>query len=243
MHQLPEQLRRERGARPVRSTLGLRRGFTLVELLVTISIITVLITIMVPSLRKAKGQAKGTLCKTNLRSIYLAQTIWLEDRKFFQPLNNEENDGKWQYNYLIYDGRDWKSNFGPLVRDQRLLHDVSLLYCPFQKSNFYKIDSDENPWWPKETFDSRAAYGRRHLVSGRALSQFRKNIALFSDVLHMPTVIRSGHKRGVNVIYLDGHVSWVQDPGILTNNDLGEPFDVFDNPVMDKIWRMLDRRP
>ena len=58
----------------------------------------------------------------------------------------------------------------------------------------------------------------------------------------MPMVIRSGHKRGVNAIYLDGHVTWVQDPGILTNNDLGEPFDVFDNPVMDKIWQALDQR-
>ena len=239
MYQLP---RRERGNRPVYCVLGRRRGFTLVELLVTISIITLLITILVPSLRKAKGQAKGTLCKTNLRSIYLAQTIWLEDHKFFQPLNNDKNDGKWQYNYLIYDGRDWKSNFGPLVRDQRLLHDVSLLYCPFQKSRFYSLNSKVNPWWPNELFDSRAAYGRRHLVSGKALSQFRKNIALYSDVLHMPEVIRSGHKRGVNVIYLDGHVTWVQDPGILTNNDLGEPFDVFDNPVMDMIWKTLDRR-
>ena len=242
MNELPEQPRQSRTRCPVRPARGTRRGFTLVELLVTVSIITLLISILVPSLRNAKSQAKGTLCKTNLRSIYLTQTIWLEDHKLFQPLNNEVDDGKWQYNYLIYDGRDWESNFGPLLRDQRLLHDVTLLYCPFQKSEFYTIDSDENPWWPKESFDTRAAYGRRHLLTGRGLSQFRGNIALFSDVLHMPTVIRSGHKKGVNAVYLDGHVSWVQDPGILTDNDLGEPFDVFDNPVMDEIWRALDRR-
>ena len=217
------------------------RAFTLIELLVVASIVALLITITVPSLRKARGAGKETVCKTNLRSIYLAQSLFLDVRKRFQRMNNEKDDGKWKYNYLIYDGRDWKHNFGPLVTDKSLLHEVRVLYCPFQKHEFHSFDTSENPWPPNDAFDSRASYGRRHLLTGRSLSDFRRNIALFADVLHMPKVIRSGHKWGVNAVYLDGHVSRVPDPGVFTANELGEPFDERDNPIVDAIWRAIDK--
>ncbi|MEE9296547.1 MAG: prepilin-type N-terminal cleavage/methylation domain-containing protein [Phycisphaerae bacterium] len=218
-----------------------RHGFTLIELLVVVSIVSLLVSIILPSLKGAKRQAKEAVCKTNLRSIHLAQTLLLEVRGKFPKLNNDENDGKWQYNYLIYDGRDWE-NLGPLITDKRLLHDPKLLYCPFQTDPFHSFNTSDNPWTPNRGSDTRASYGRRHLLTGWPLSHFRKNIAIFSDVTHMPKVIRSAHKKGVNAAFLDGHVSWVSDPGIFTDNDLGEPFDLFDNPIVEKIWLAIDRR-
>ncbi len=217
-------------------------AFTLIELLVVVAIMATLMSILLPSLKRAKAAARETICKTNLRSIYLAQSLWLDVASLFQPLNNEEDDGKWQYNYLINDGNDWKSNFGPLITDKGLLHDVKLLYCPFQKDPFHIQDSSDNPFPPNEGFDTRASYARRHLLSGRPLTDFRRNIAIFSDVIHLPKVIRSAHKKGVNSVFLDGHAVWVSDPGFFTNNELGEPFDELDNPIIDQIWRAIDAR-
>ena len=47
------------------------KGFTLVELLVVISIIAVLLAILIPSLNKAKEQAKKIVCQNNMRQIGL----------------------------------------------------------------------------------------------------------------------------------------------------------------------------
>ena len=61
------------------------KGFTLVELLVVIAIISVLLTILVPSLQYAKGQARHVVCLTNLRSLALGFSMYVteNDDKLF----------------------------------------------------------------------------------------------------------------------------------------------------------------
>jgi prepilin-type N-terminal cleavage/methylation domain-containing protein len=55
-----------------------RKGFTLVELLVVISIIALLLSILMPALAKTREQARCLVCKTNLRSYGLAGAMYLQ---------------------------------------------------------------------------------------------------------------------------------------------------------------------
>ncbi|HNQ24988.1 MAG TPA: prepilin-type N-terminal cleavage/methylation domain-containing protein [Phycisphaerae bacterium] len=56
-------------------------GFTLVELLVTIAVLTLLIGILLPSLSRANKQAKGVLCKTRLASLGHGIAMYTDDNK------------------------------------------------------------------------------------------------------------------------------------------------------------------
>jgi len=57
------------------------RGFTLVELLVVITIVAILVVMIMPAFSSAWQTAQLTRCKRNLNTLYTAYGVWRQDRE------------------------------------------------------------------------------------------------------------------------------------------------------------------
>ncbi|OHB44350.1 MAG: hypothetical protein A2Y13_09220 [Planctomycetes bacterium GWC2_45_44] len=62
-----------------------KAGFTLVELLVVISIIAILLAVLMPSLSKAREQARTVVCRSNQKQIILGANLWAKDNDDWCP--------------------------------------------------------------------------------------------------------------------------------------------------------------
>jgi prepilin-type N-terminal cleavage/methylation domain-containing protein/prepilin-type processing-associated H-X9-DG protein len=67
---------------------GLREGFTLIELLVVIAVIAILAAMVLPALNRAKVAADSAVCKSNLRQLTLAMTIYAQETGTYPYCNH-----------------------------------------------------------------------------------------------------------------------------------------------------------
>lgn len=77
-----------------------RRGFTLIELLVVIAIISILLTMLMPSITRARDEAKLMGCGNNLRQIMGASIVYAGANKGQLPSPNWHYDSEqigWLY--------------------------------------------------------------------------------------------------------------------------------------------------
>src|SRR5262245_36497922 len=67
-----------------------RAAFTLVELLVTVGIISILIGVLLPALARARASARAVACQNNLRQLITAVIVYANDSKGSLPFPNSE---------------------------------------------------------------------------------------------------------------------------------------------------------
>lgn len=65
-----------------------KKGFTLIELLVVVAIIALLISILLPSLSRARELAKRAVCASNLRGLGQGMYIYSNDNQEWFPVQN-----------------------------------------------------------------------------------------------------------------------------------------------------------
>lgn len=108
--------------RPHLTTTG--RGFTLIELLVGLGIIAILLAILLPSVGKARRQARLTNCASNLRQIVMAMNSYAARHNGIYPMVDMPGTGANMWDVPIFytdevlkEGVDLRTFYCPAVLD------------------------------------------------------------------------------------------------------------------------------
>ena len=80
-----------------------QKDFTLLELLVVVSVISVLMSLFLPALAKAIGNSRQSSCKNNLKQIGMAAYIYIQDYNEFTMPGKFANTGNYNHwaNYVF----------------------------------------------------------------------------------------------------------------------------------------------
>lgn len=174
-------------------------GFTLIELLVVIAIISLLVSILVPTLQKAKTFALRTQCASNLRNQGLAYSMYA----------SEENEGHFprispgDYAYWVFGSDGWK--VVPLVYP-KYAENGEIFLCPSnKKANIVWIECSSHMTTYIMNADGRAI-GQTKDASGNYMHGW-----IWDSSYHtwgLPGYW-GNHEDGINMMYTDLHITWI----------------------------------
>lgn len=123
-----------------------RKAFTLVELLVVISIIAMLMAVLLPSLNKARTQAKNVICCSNQKQIATAIHTYAasNDGKLFMRYDEDNYAIRWK-NATPY---SWPE-IGMMDLMMPYIQLIDVCYCPLSKSKPFLWDdgTHANDWF------------------------------------------------------------------------------------------------
>jgi type II secretory pathway pseudopilin PulG len=207
-----------------------RLAFTLVELLVVIGIIAELISILLPTLSRARDAANRVNCLSNLKQLHLATMEYSYKFKDRIPIGYVQ--GYRQMNYLIWSRHSKEFVlFGLLLESGVVGKDATsanaktpqILYCPSRVDDWNGYKTQINPWPPgiDPNQETRASYVCRPIIDwgyppsaknvGERFPKLTKmkSKAIFADACSDNDDLKASHKKGINVQYGHGGANWV----------------------------------
>ncbi|MBR6372162.1 MAG: prepilin-type N-terminal cleavage/methylation domain-containing protein [Victivallales bacterium] len=202
------------------------KRFTLIELLVVIAIIAVLAAMLLPALSKAREKARTISCASNLKTIGIAMTMYVQDNEDFFPLYNAAGGcDLWHNGIYHYAG------------------DINIVHCPSAPvKGFLELTGGYYKGWKSwygfnyyylHTTDNKVTRKMNQISNPSKIltmtDNYNKNDAqaqggaLVLKKLAAETVsaypIGRRHNEGANMVMVDGHVEWNKELIIYNTQD------------------------
>jgi len=166
-----------------------KTAFTLIELLVVIAIIAILAALLMPVFGRAKENARGTVCLSNLRQIGVGLQLYVQENNNRMPSMRDRS-------------LDTNSPVIPLPTVDVVLSNhvgnVHVFQCPSDKKGLFE--------------QTGASYGWNSLLNAQDADHLTILMMDFG-VAHTPVMfdketfhVARGEKKGVNYLYADGHI-------------------------------------
>lgn len=196
------------------------RGFSLIDVLVTISVIAVLISIMLPSLAGVRETTRQVICRNNIRQLGIGMFLYADDNRDLLPLSfytpSIQTDDFHMSNVVRRQGNPASWEGLGLLFSKDYLPAPGVFYCPSHSGDHplarYERSWPDNPGYNTEIV-SNFQY-RGYSLGTRFLSDVqtrRPTPAMISDALR--TRSDYSHQIGANIVRADLSVVWFKDPG------------------------------
>ena len=221
------QNRRKRTQRD-NSSHWFMHGFTLIELLVVIAIIALLVSILLPSLNKAKSLAKTVICQMGMKHAGLGFALYTNDNDGTMPIQIPEGpmgSGGLEYRQANHSPDSWTYKLQPYL-DIKKWDEATLLICPVTElsstppntspSSMIMTSYLYNWWMSKEdspvTIDSVKQSSEIICLLDHSEAQLYCWTSYWNEILYAPSYYphpepRKPEKDGAfrNLLYVDGH--------------------------------------
>lgn len=191
-----------------------RRGFSLLDLLVTIAVIALLMGIMLPAMSQVTDLTRRVVCRSNARQVGIGLQSYAEQnrdrlppsifasaliRGQFRPeeMTTLHTDGP----RGVWDGLGW-------LYEKDFTNAAEVFYCPAQQGDerFEKYASN----WQSLRGLIRGNYMMRALPPADAyLHGVAPSTVLLAD--SMRSMLESNHEHGLNMLRADLSVGWWSD--------------------------------
>jgi prepilin-type N-terminal cleavage/methylation domain-containing protein/prepilin-type processing-associated H-X9-DG protein len=200
---------------------GSVRCFTLIELLIVIAIISLLASLMLPSLSRAKESAKRIKCQSNLHQIGLAIQMYVNERDGFLPYAKTLPDP--QETPPSPPGGASPPYLQDLIRTYLSGPDVGMgtnspvFTCPSTKKDWVLGTSPRNDY----RYNYFHANGWDIGAAGRRADVLARNSAavLVLDMAWWDWPAFDMPHEGINALYVDGHVAYVDAGAFISGGD------------------------